>query len=91
MNHAGVFVATEPDTENCRLAGQTALAEGHQTIQKEPFDTINAVARKQHPVVGPEQATFMNGNEIKPVPVRLKGIFDFRCIDADIVVVVGSP
>ena len=29
MNHASILVATEPNAEDRRLAGQTAFAEGH--------------------------------------------------------------
>ena len=87
-HHAGVFRTAEPDADNGRLAGEAPLAEGEQHIEEETLDAVDPVAGEQHPVVGPEQPALVNGGDVNPVGVRLEGIFDFRRVHADIIVVV---
>ena len=49
------------------------------------------VARKQHAIVGAEQAALVHGGELDPVGIGVERIFDLRRVDADIVVVIGAP
>ena len=42
-NHAAVLCAAKADADDRRLAGQPALAEGHQAVEIEAFDALDAV------------------------------------------------
>ena len=86
-----VFRTAEPDSDDRRLTGKPAFAEANQRVEIEPPDAIDAVAGKQHAIVGAEQATFMHGSEFDPIGVGMKRIFDLGGADADIVVVIGAP
>ena len=65
-NHAAVLCAAKADADDRRLAGQPALAEGHQAVEIEAFDALRCRRGEQHPVVGAEQAALMHGDRIDP-------------------------
>src|SRR6185503_601217 len=75
-HHGRVFRTAEPDSDDRRLTGKPALAEANQRVEIEPPDAVDAVAGKQHAIVGAEQATFMHGGEFDPIGVGMKRIFD---------------
>ena len=91
QHHAGVLGAAEPDADDRRLAGEPALAEADQRVEIEPLDAVDAVAGKQHAVIGAEQAALVHGGELDPVGVGMERVLDLGRADADIVVVVGAP
>src|SRR6476659_599569 len=76
QHHAGILRAAEPDADDRRLARKPALAEADQRVKIEPPDAVDAVARKQHAVIGAEQATLVHGGEIDPVSIRMKRVLD---------------
>ena len=71
--------------------GQPAFAEGDHDIQKEALDAVDSVARKQHAVVGPEQAALVDGRYVDPVRLGFKAVFDLGRVDSNVVVVFGPP
>ena len=52
---------------------------------------LDAVAGKQHPIVGAEQSALVHRGEFDPIGVGMECVFDLGRVDADIVVVVGAP
>ena len=89
--HRDILGAAEPDADDGRLTGQPALAEGDQDVEEEPLDAVDPVARKQHAVIGAEQAALVHGGDVDPPGVGLERVLDLRRVDADIVVVIGAP
>ena len=83
--------AAEADADDRGLAGQTALAEGHQTVEVEPLDAFDPVRREKHPVVRAEQPALVDGDQVNPLTTRLVAIFNLGCANAHIVVVVRAP
>src|SRR5215813_939332 len=80
-----MLVSFEPPSPMPTIAGP------YQRIEIEALDPLDAVPRKQHPIVGAEQAPFVHGNEVEPIGVGMEGVLDLGCADADIVVVIGTP
>jgi len=91
QDHTGIFCPAQPNAYNGWLTGKTALAKGHQTIQIKPLYPLNPVRGEQHPVICAKQAALMNGYQVNPFAVRLKRIFNFRCANSHIIIMVGAP
>src|SRR5262249_6228520 len=54
QHHAGILGAAEPDADDRRLAREPALAEADERVEIEALDAVDAVAWKQHAIVGAE-------------------------------------
>ena len=67
------------------------LPKAIRRIEEEALDAVDAVAGKEHAVVGAEQAALVHGGDVDPIRIRLEGVVDLRRVDADVVVVVGAP
>src|SRR5580698_3952747 len=81
-HHGGVLRAAKANADDGRLAGEPALAEADQGIEKEALDAFDAVAGKQHAIVRTEQAAFVHGRELDPVVVGMERVLDLRRADA---------
>ena len=90
-DHAGVFQPAEPDPDDRRLAGKPAFSESQQAVEIEAPNSLDAVRRKQHPVVGAEKSALVHGNQIYPVALWFERVLDLRSSDSHVVFVIGAP